>query len=106
MVNEQSGDEWLLNREPPIALPRSRWCEDSAWGLPTVVPEVLLFFKATAYFESTTMASRNAKDEADFRALAPHLDDEAREWLRDAVAHLHPDHAWLPLLASSEGSAR
>jgi hypothetical protein len=46
------------------------------------------------------MASRNPKDGADFRALAPRLGPDERAWLRRAITTLHPRHAWLPVLSA------
>jgi Aminoglycoside-2''-adenylyltransferase len=99
MVNEQSGEDWVLNREPEVAWPIRDSQRVSSWGIPTVVPEVLLFYKATAYLDDATMASRNPKDAADFHALAARLGPAERAWLRDAIATVHPSHAWLPELS-------
>jgi hypothetical protein len=96
MVDERSGDDWVLSAEPRLAVPVRDSHRASPWGIPTVVPEVLLFYKATAYFDDDTMASRNPKDDSDFRALAARLGPAERAWLRDAIATLHPGHAWLP----------
>jgi hypothetical protein len=100
MVNAQSGDDWVLSAEPRLALPIRESHRLSPWGIPTVVPEVLLFYKATAYVDHRTMASRNAKDDADFRALAARLEPAERAWLRHAIATLHPSHAWLPVVSA------
>jgi hypothetical protein len=35
------------------------------------------------------------KDEADFAAFLPRLDEPARRWLADALSLLHPGHPWL-----------
>lgn len=104
MVNEHSGADWVLSSEPSLAVPATMWRRESPWGLPTAAPEVLLFYKATAYVDRAIMASRNPKDEADFRAFVPHLSPDGRAWLYDAVATLHPNHAWLPLLSEWEPS--
>ena len=47
LLAESSGDEWVLNRSPRVSDRLSDCVRPSRWGLPTVVPEVLLFFKAT-----------------------------------------------------------
>lgn len=99
VFNLRSAEDLVLNEEPPIRLPWADAVAESRWGVPTVVPEVVLFWKATAYFDARTRASRNEKDAADFTALAPRLSTERRTWLREAVARLHPDHAWLEQLS-------
>jgi hypothetical protein len=100
MVNERSGEDWVLNPEPRLAMPFRDANRGCPWGIPTVVPEVLLFYKAVAYIDHATMASRNPKDGADFRALAPRLGPNERAWLRHAISTLHPRHAWLPVLSA------
>ncbi len=94
-------DSWLLSQRPRIGLPLRDAIRASAWGLPTVVPEVLLFFKATAYFgiESQLTGGRY-QDRPDFLALLPHLTEERRHWLRESIALVHPDHPWLAALSS------
>ena len=90
--------ELVLNTEPMISTPWDRAVETSRWGVPTLIPEPLLFWKATAYFDPDTRASRNQKDAEDFGSLVPKLEAESRAWLRYAIALLHPNHAWLDLL--------
>jgi len=38
------------------------------------------------------------RDEADFAAIVPLLDEHQRAWLRDTLAQVHPGHAWLERL--------
>jgi hypothetical protein len=90
LLNERSGGDWIFSREPRIAVPLRRCVRQSAWGLPTLVPEVILFYKAK---------EPRPHDELDFLALLPHLTDEQRDWLRDAVSLVHPVHPWLTQLS-------
>lgn len=85
---ERAGDEWPVSREPDITLPLSRCVRPSSWGLPTLVPEVLLFYKAR---------DLRRRDGIDFQALLPVLGDEQRRWLRDAIERL--GHPWLSQLS-------
>lgn len=98
VLNARKGDHVILNEDPPITAPLGAYIEESPWGLPTVTPAFLLFWKATAYFFNPRFAKRNAMDEADFRALLPQVTGERRDWLRDAIASLHPDHPLLQVL--------
>jgi len=88
--NERSGDDWLLSREPRVAMPLQRAVGQSGWGLPTLVPEVLLFYKASGRHV-------RRRDELDFLALLPHLTDEQRDWLRNAISLV--GHPWLTQLS-------
>ena len=111
---DRSGRDWILSstaawewpaaartRQPRIGVPLRHGIEASPWGLPTVVPKVLLFFKATAYFGvEEQMTGGRFQDEPDFLALLPHLTEEQRRWLRESIALLHPDHPWLSQLST------
>jgi hypothetical protein len=77
---------WLLNKEPPVTLPLERAIRLSPWGVPTLAPEALLFYK------SKGMRIR-LRDHLDFVALLPHLSGEQRNWLRGAIALV--GHPWL-----------
>jgi hypothetical protein len=97
-VNERSGNDWLLSREPRIVLDLSRCAAKPAWGLPTLVPEVILFFKATAYFGIEGLWGR-PHDAADFLGLLHVLSTKHRGWLRDAISLAQPGHPWLSQLS-------
>jgi hypothetical protein len=85
-LNERSGDDWVVNREPRIAIPVERFCLRSPSGLPAMAPEVLLWYKA---------GEQRPHDELDFSALLPVISDEQREWLQDAISLADPEHPWL-----------
>src|SRR3990172_6123069 len=87
-VNERSGRDWVLSRQPRITMPLRRCARQSAWGLPTMVPEALLFYKASEL---------RRRDKLAFLALLPHLTDEQRAWLRNAIFLL--GHPWLTQLS-------
>lgn len=86
-LNRRAGGDWRLGTTPEVRIPLSQAIRRSAWGVPTVAPELLLLYKATSEIR--------AHDEADFRALLPLLSPAERGWLRAAIAALHPDHDWL-----------
>jgi hypothetical protein len=95
LVDERSEGDWVLRREPRVAVPVASAVRWSPWGLAAVAPEVLLFFKATAYIGIARLENR-PQDNADFEALLPVLSAERRRWLRDAIASVQADHRWLP----------
>ena len=87
-LNDRSGDEWVLSREPRITMPLRGAIQQSPWGLPTAAPEVLLFFKAL---------DLRRRDKLDFAALLPVLTQEQRDWLRDAIETV--GHPWVSQLS-------
>ncbi len=99
LLNERSGRDWMFSREPRITMPLRRGAQQSAWGLPTVVPEVILFYKATAYFGAEELKDRRPQDEPDFLALLPQLNERQCQWLWEAISLVHPDHPWLTQLS-------
>ncbi len=98
LINEHSGGDWVLGREPRVTLPLRQSAGRSAWGVPTAAPELLLFYKATAYFGMEGMKDR-PQDEADFLALLPVLADDQRRWLSQAISLARPGHPWLAHLS-------
>ena len=100
-LGDRSGDDWILSRQPRISFPLRNGVQQSPWGLPTLVPEVLLFYKATAYFGiEETLEGGRFQDEPDFLALLPHLTDGQRDWLREAISLVQPAHPWLSQLSA------
>jgi Aminoglycoside-2''-adenylyltransferase len=81
------GDTWICRREPAIRLPYEQVIEWTDDGIPYGRPEIVLLFKA----KHSTLE----KNKADFEAALPRLDAARREWLRDALARVHPGHEWL-----------
>jgi aminoglycoside-2''-adenylyltransferase len=81
-----TGDAWVCRRDPRIRLPYDRYIARTGDGIPYAAPEVVLLFKAKA---------ARPKDETDFAAVAPSLNDERRRWLREALTLIHPGHRWL-----------
>ena len=90
-MDDRSGRDWILRREPRIRLPLRDAVRQSPWELPAAVPEVLLFFKASG-------RHIRRRDELDLLAVLPHLTDEQRDWLRNAISLV--GHPWLPQLSA------
>jgi hypothetical protein len=97
VLNERANGYWILSRELDIALPIGQCIRESPWGLPTLVPEVVLFYKATAYFKGPE--SLRPEDEIDLKTLLSLASEEKRGWLVESVSLLHPGHPWLAALA-------
>ncbi|OBF31113.1 hypothetical protein A5719_04545 [Mycolicibacterium peregrinum] len=78
-------DRWVFRRDPSITLPYDELIQVRD-GIPYVIPEVALLFKA----------HRTAtKDEDDFSRVAPRLAHDARTRLSDWLTRLYPAHPWL-----------
>src|SRR6185437_4001703 len=91
-LDDREGDEWVLLREPRVAIPLARGILPSRWGVPMVAPEVLLFFKSRDDVNDVAHAGLRRRDKLDFVALLPYLSDDQRAWLRDAIGRC--GHPW------------
>ncbi|WP_454196506.1 hypothetical protein [Nocardia sp. Marseille-Q1738] len=80
------GDRWTCRRDPSITLPYEDLILHTSEGIPYVIPEVALLFKAKA---------RRDKDEADFRRVLPAMDRSQRSRLSEWLSRVHPGHPWL-----------
>jgi len=84
-LTPDTGGRWTnkRNRAHPEDLEDVTWVAPD--GLRYARPEVTLMFKA---------AQSREKDRLDAEVALPMLDARARGWLVDAVAQIHPEHAW------------
>jgi hypothetical protein len=100
-------DQWVLyftpadgkapSREPVVTIPFYRGIDASRFGVPTMTPEALLFYKATSYKGSRNYLRR--RDHLDFERLLPRLSRDQRSWLGEAIATVEADHPWLGVIA-------
>lgn len=88
------GDRWVCRRDQSITMPYDQLILHTAAGIPFVIPEVALLFKAKG---------SRAKDENDFHRVLPGLGPTRRARLAGWLHRVHPDHAWLAELARVEG---
>jgi Aminoglycoside-2''-adenylyltransferase len=75
-VSQREAEHLVLCRAPRIQIDLQRAVAAFIWGLPTLAPEVLLYYKAL---------ERRAQDDLDFAVLEPQLSDAQASWLRDAL---------------------
>ena len=90
MIDEHDDDEWIYRRDSRI----QRSFESLTWnlfGVEYLAPEVQLLFKSKG---------SRAKDEEDFRQVAPLLTPMQRHWLLDALRLTSAGHPWIATLAS------
>jgi len=89
LLNEAVGDLWRFRRNLDVARPLMEIGLRSADGIPFLVPEVVLLYKAKA---------PRPRDEQDLAAVLPRLDAGRRGWLLRALEACHPGHPWIPRL--------
>ncbi len=91
MRDPHEGDTWICRRDRKIRLPYSDVVAVTPDGIPYEVPELTLLFKAK---------HRREKDETDFAAFAPLLNERARAWLRETLTDLYgPEMSWVAQLS-------
>ncbi|HSS67917.1 MAG TPA: hypothetical protein VLK34_05155 [Nocardioidaceae bacterium] len=86
VLNPDREGDWVSRRDTTFSAPLDAvtWERD---GIRYLNPEIVLCFKARQL---------RSKDEHDFAAIVPLLDDGARSWLADYLERCEePDHPWL-----------
>ncbi|MYW63057.1 hypothetical protein GTY65_03035 [Streptomyces sp. SID8379] len=84
------GGTWICRRDVRLRLPYDAIVERTPDGVPYLIPEIVLLFKAKA---------ARPKDRADFEGVLPLLDATRREVLGEWLGLAHPGHPWLERLA-------
>ncbi|MFI5475705.1 nucleotidyltransferase domain-containing protein [Streptomyces cacaoi] len=77
---------WICRRDESLRLPYDAIIERTADGIPYLVPELVLLFKAKA---------TRPKDQADFDGVLPLLGRVRRDRLSEWLDRVHPGHPWL-----------
>lgn len=80
---------WICRRDDTLRLPYNEIIERTADGIPYLVPELVLLFKAKAC---------RSKDQTDFDRVLPLLSGVRRNALKGWLERVHPGHAWLAKL--------
>ncbi len=86
LLNERDGGDWVFRRDARVRCRADRVIVMSEMGIPHLCPAVVLLYKAKA---------PRPADEQDFEAVRAALSAAQREWLRAALATVHPDHPWM-----------
>jgi hypothetical protein len=89
-LNDTEGDEWICRRDARITRPVGEISGRSEDGIPFIVPEIQLLYKAKWHRE---------KDEHDFEIALGRLSPAQRAWLRAGLELIHPGDPWLAALA-------
>jgi hypothetical protein len=85
LLNEHEGADWLYRPNPAVRMPLAEMGGVISGGIPILVPEIVLLYKAH---------ERTENDEADFQAALPHLWPSAMAWLLRALEETTPEHPW------------
>lgn len=83
---------WVCRRDQSIQVPYEQVIRRNPDGIPYLIPEIVLLFKAKH--------SAEPKNQADFAGALPLLEPDAVGWLRWALARVHPGHPWIAALAA------
>ncbi|WP_369368648.1 hypothetical protein AB5L52_44100 [Streptomyces sp. CG4] len=84
------GGTWICRRDESLRLPYDAIIERTADGIPYLVPELVLLFKAKV---------PRPKDDADFEGVLPMLSQARRDVLTGWLTRVHPGHPWVEKLA-------
>ncbi|MFE2068280.1 nucleotidyltransferase domain-containing protein [Streptomyces sp. NPDC059467] len=79
------GGTWICRRDESLRLPYDAITERTADGIPYLVPELVLLFKAK---------EPRPKDRADFDGVLPLLSRARCEALSGWLTRMHPGHPW------------
>ncbi|WP_427168238.1 nucleotidyltransferase domain-containing protein [Streptomyces sp. C1-1] len=79
------GDTWICRRDESLRLPYDVIIERTAEGIPYLVPELVLLFKAK---------DTRPKDHADFDGVLPLLSQARRDALSKWLSRMRPGHPW------------
>jgi uncharacterized protein (DUF952 family) len=95
LIEAHVDDVWHYRRDGAIARPLQEF-GGIRNGVPFVRPEIALLYKAKAM---------RFKDQRDFEAALPHLDNEAKQWLVSAIRREKPQHPWCNLIDATISSS-
>jgi len=85
LLNEHEDKQWVYRRNPAVRKPLAEVGVLALGGVPILVPEIVLLYKAHELTE---------KDEADFLSALPHLTPSRKAWLLEALNETTPNHPW------------
>ena len=89
LLNETEDNDWKFRRDVRISAPLNSVWSVSENGIPYLKPEIVLLYKAK---------NTREKDHQDFRAIKDFLNNEQKQWLRNALELHEPEHKWLEFL--------
>ena len=94
-LNERRNGSWVFCRQPAISMPLRKCIKESSLGMPAVVPEVILYYKALPPGWRGSRPDLRQHDHTDFNLLLAVLSKTQRKWIRHAISQIDPGHEWL-----------
>lgn len=88
-LNEAEDGVWRCRQSTEITRPAKQIYRVSNSGIPFLVPEIQLLYKAKWHRE---------KDEHDFQTALPRMSRAQRAWLKAGLEVIHPADPWLATL--------
>jgi hypothetical protein len=89
LLNENADGVWQFRRNRQVTKPAPEIYLTNDAGIRFLAPEIVLLYKSK---------NPREKDEQDFQAAAKHLENEAKQWLRNALSFCYLEHKWLEFL--------
>jgi Aminoglycoside-2''-adenylyltransferase len=89
MLDGSDVESWIFRRDSRLTRPLSSAIRRNPEGIAYLAPEIQLLYKARA---------TRTEDQADFDHVVPHLERDSRNWLRESLMTIDPDHAWISML--------
>ncbi|MEO5876825.1 MAG: hypothetical protein ABIS86_03390 [Streptosporangiaceae bacterium] len=80
------GETWICRHDTTIRFPHSDIVHRTPDGVPYLVPELVLLFKAKR---------TRPKDQGDFASTLPHMTPLQRQSLAELLTRAYPGHPWL-----------
>jgi hypothetical protein len=90
LLNETQESDWKFRRDLRISYPLDSVRSYSDSGIPFLIPEIVLLYKAK---------NTREKDHQDFMTIKDYLNNEKKQWLRYAIELHEPGHKWLKFLS-------
>jgi GrpB-like predicted nucleotidyltransferase (UPF0157 family) len=85
---EKDARDWIYRREPQVTMPKEQVMIDTQY-VNILNPALILLFKSR-----TADKDPRSKDQADFEAVLPHLNNLHKAWLDNAFRIWLPEHPW------------
>lgn len=92
LLDDRREQNWVFRRHREIVRPIASMLLRSTDGLPYLVPEIQLLYKAK---------TPRPRDQRDFDRVLPLLENEAVTWLKQALEIAHHGHPWIARLHNS-----
>src|SRR5262249_20385959 len=90
LLQESDGIYWRYRRDQSIGVPLGNAIMHNRDGVPFLRPDLVLLHKSKHCRD---------KDQADFDACLPLLNEHQKRWLKTALVNCQPNHVWIAALS-------